>query len=89
MIHDIMGWVGAFLFATCGVPQAIKVWKTKKAEDISWWFLIFWLLGEILTLGYIIIDDIALKITHFPLYLNYAFNIIIVLYLLLAKKIYK
>jgi uncharacterized protein with PQ loop repeat len=89
MIHHILGWLGAILLATCAVPQVIKTWKTKKAGDLSWLFLLFWLGGEILTLAYIIIDDILLKITHFPLYVNYFFNIVLVFYLVYAKKYYK
>lgn len=89
MIHHFIGWLGAALFATCAVPQVIKTWKTKKTEDLSWLFLFFWLFGEILTLTYMIIDDILIKVTHFPLYVNYTFNIILVLYLVYAKKCYK
>jgi len=89
MIHQIIGWIGAFLFAICAVPQVIKTYKSKKADDLSWLFLLFWLFGEILTFTYIILDDLLLKITHFPLYVNYLFNIILVLYLVYAKKFYK
>ena len=88
MFHHILGWIGAFLFAICAVPQVIKTWKTKKANDLSSLFLLFWLSGELLTFFYIIADDIILKITHFPLYVNYTFNIILVLYLVYAKKYY-
>lgn len=88
MIHHLIGWIGAFLFAICALPQVIKTWKTKKADELSWLFLIFWLFGELLTFTYIIIDDILLKITHYPLYVNYVFNIILVLYLIYAKKRY-
>lgn len=88
-MHQIIGWIGAFLFAICAVPQAIKTWRTKKAGDISWLFLFFWLFGEIFTSAYIITDDYLLKITHFPLYVNYIFNTILVLYLIYAKKCYK
>ncbi len=89
MYHDIFGWAGAFLFTVCAVPQVIKTWRTKKAEDLSMLFLLFWLGGEILTMFYIIVDDVLLKITHFPLYLNYIFNTILVLYLIYVKKYYK
>lgn len=89
MIHEIIGWLGAFLFAICAIPQVIQTWKTKKAGDLSWLFLLFWLFGEILTFTYIIIDDLLQKITHFPLYINYLFNITLVLYLIYAKKYYK
>ena len=87
-MHEFIGWVGAFLFAICAVPQAIKTFKTKKADDLSWLFLLFWLFGEILMFAYIIVDDVALNIRHYPLYINYVFNIIMVLYLTYAKKVY-
>lgn len=88
MIHTYLGWIGAFLFATCAVPQVIKTWKTKKAGDLSWLFLLFWFFGELFTLTYILIDDSLIGITHFPLYINYIFNIILVIYLIYAKKSY-
>lgn len=88
MYHHVLGWIGAFFFAICAVPQVIKTWKTKKADDLAWMFLIFWLGGELLTFAYIIIDDILLKITHFPLYINYLFNMISVVYLIYAKYAY-
>lgn len=87
-MHEYIGWVGAFLFAICGVPQVIKTWKIKKADDLSWLFLLFWLFGELLTFIYIIIDDTQHGLTHYPLYVNYIFNIIMVVYLIYAKKKY-
>ncbi|MDP3966470.1 MAG: PQ-loop domain-containing transporter [archaeon] len=89
MMHQFIGWVGAFLFAICALPQVIKTWKSKKADDLSLLFLLFWLLGEFLTFAYIILDDIQEGVNHFPLYVNYFFNIILVLYLIYAKKYYK
>lgn len=87
-MYELIGWLGAFLFAICAVPQVIKTWKSKKADDLSWLFLFFWLAGEILMCVYIVIDDITLGITHYPLYMNYAFNIVMVIYLLYAKRKY-
>ncbi len=89
MIHHYIGWIGAFLFAICAVPQVLKTWKTKKAGDLSMLFLMFWLFGELLTFAYIIVDDVLLEITHFPLYINYFFNTLLVLYLIYAKRYYK
>ncbi|MGD9275789.1 MAG: PQ-loop repeat-containing protein [Candidatus Pacearchaeota archaeon] len=88
MIHIFVGWAGAFLFAICAVPQVIKTWRTKKAGDLSWLFLFFWLFGEVFTFTYILIDDLILKITHFPLYVNYSFNMTLVFYLIYAKRHY-
>jgi len=89
MFHLVLGWLGAFLFAVCAVPQVIKTFRSKRAGDLSWLFLLFWLFGELLTLAYILIDDYFESITHYPLYLNYIFNTILVLYLIYAKKVYK
>ncbi len=88
-LHQYIGWIGSFLFATCAVPQAYKTWKSKRADDLSWIFLLFWLFGELLTLTYILIDDWQIKTTHYPLYMNYIFNTILVIYLVYAKKYYK
>jgi uncharacterized protein with PQ loop repeat len=49
MVHQYIGWLGAFLFAICAVPQVVKTWKTKKAGDLSWLFLLLWLFGELFT----------------------------------------
>jgi len=87
--HYIFGWLGAFLFAICAIPQVIKTWKSKKADDLSLWFLLFWLGGELLTMFYVVVDDMSLGISHFPLYINYIFNTVLVLYLIYAKKYYK
>jgi uncharacterized protein with PQ loop repeat len=89
MLYLYIGWIGSVLLAICAVPQVLKTWKTKKADDLSWLFLIFWLLGEALTLSYIIYSDILIKYAHYPLYLNYMLNIILVFYLVYAKIVYK
>lgn len=89
MFHQYLGWLGSFLFATCAVPQVIHTWKTKKSDGMSWLFLLFWFFGEILTLTYIIIDDLQKNIFHWPLYCNYVFNIILLFYLIYAKIKYK
>lgn len=62
-------WIGSMLLALCGLPLAIKVRKTGRAEDISWLFLLFWLGGEIALL----IDRIPKH--DWALVLNYIANI--------------
>lgn len=89
MIHHLIGWIGACVLATCAVPQVIQTWRTKKANDLSKVFLLFWYFGEVLTLAYICYDDIIKGILHLPLYFNYLLNIILVIYLLYAKTKYK
>jgi len=88
-MYQIIGWIGAFLFATCSIPQAIKTYKSKSADDLSWLFLFFWFFGEILTLSYVAIDNIITAIPpQYPLYFNYIINIIFVIYLIYAKLTY-
>ena len=88
LIHEYIGWLGAFFFAICAIPQVVKTYRTRETGDLSFMFLLLWLLGEIFTFTYIIIDDLEIGITHFPLYTNYIFNIVLVVYLVYAKKVY-
>lgn len=66
---EVIGWVGSIMLALCGLPQAIKSYRTKSSKDISIWFLILWLLGEVLTLVYVFPK------LDWPLIMNYSFNI--------------
>ena len=88
MGHIYLGWFGAFLFSVCAIPQVLKTMKTREADDLSICFLLMWFFGEIFTLIYILIDDSLLLITHYPLYVNYVANIVMITYLLWAKKKY-
>ena len=88
-MNEAIGWLGSILFATCAIPQVVKTWKTKRADDLSWLFLLFWLFGEIFTIIYIVVDDLSRQITHYPLYINYAFNTVLVFYLIYAKASYR
>lgn len=67
---EVIGWVGAICFSICAIPQAIKSWQTKSAKDLSSAFLILWVLGEILTLIYVLPKG------HLPLIFNYVFNLL-------------
>lgn len=83
---DIIGWTGAILLATCGIPQAYKSIKTKDFRGLSIVFIIWWGLGELLTLLYIME-----RAWRLPLLFNYGVNIIMVFlilgaFLLYAKK---
>jgi len=84
-----IGWIGAILFAICGVPQAIKVWWTHKTRDLSLTFLLMWWFGEILTFAYVVHDNYEHESYQWPLITNYVVNFIIVSYLLWAKRAYK
>jgi len=82
---NLIGWIGSVFLAACGLPQAIKVFRTKHTRDLSWWFLILWGTGEIMSLVYIGTTNWNISFFQWPLYLNYIINIIIVSYLFFAK----
>ncbi len=67
---EIIGWIGAFLLATCGLPQLFKTIKTKNFSGLSLTFIVWWLAGEVLTLTYILY-----KAFRWPLIFNYSINI--------------
>ena len=85
-VNEIVGWAGSIMLSLCAVPQVYRTWKTQSAGDLSWGFLLLWFFGEILTFAYIIASDYMNNIVHLPLYLNYFFNTLLVIYLIYAKK---
>ncbi len=88
-MHEIIGWLGSSLLAICAVPQVIKCFKTRSADDLAWGFLILWFLGELFTIIYLLVSDSSQNFWHWPLYLNYGLNILLVVYLLYAKLAYR
>jgi len=85
---EAVGWAGNLLFAICGLPQAIKTWKSKNVSGLSGLFLWMWLIGELLTFVYILVSDLRDNLLHIPLYFNYAFNLVLAGYLVWAKYAY-
>ena len=82
---EISGWIGAFFFAICSIPQAMKIWKTKRADDLSMAFLVYWALGEGFMWNFIILSDIASGKIQYPLHANYFFNSLLLGYLIYGK----
>jgi uncharacterized protein with PQ loop repeat len=68
---ETIGWIGAICFSICALPQAIKSYRDKTSEGISHAFLLLWLIGEILTLAYVVLTTVQM-----PLIVNYVFNLI-------------
>lgn len=66
---EIIGWIGAVLFAACGFPQAVECWRKGHSNGLAWGFLGMWLGGEILTLVYIVPKQ------DWPLIFNYVVNL--------------
>jgi len=78
---DIIGWLGSFCFAVCGIPQAIKTWKLGSADEISWLFLLLWLTGELSMIVYVWPKQ------DYPLLFNYLGNLACLLVILRFKLI--
>jgi uncharacterized protein with PQ loop repeat len=74
---ESIGWIGAVLLATCGLPQLIKTVKSKDVSGLSLLFIVWWLLGEIFVLSYVLY-----KAFRWPLIFNYAFNILVCMVLI-------
>ena len=70
---ETIGWLGSFLLAICAIPEMLIAIQTGNS-NLSWYFLSFWLGGEILALVYVILK--STKINLLPLLLNYMLNII-------------
>jgi len=81
-LAEIFGWIGATLFAICGLPQAIQSIKDGHSRGLSWGFLGCWLGGEICTIAYIIPK------LDLPLLVNYVINLIF-LGIMLKYKIWE
>jgi len=84
----IIGWIGSMLFALCALPQAIKIYQTKSASDISWWFIGMWFLGEILSFNYVFITNMQSGTFQYPILWNYIINFVILCYIIYTKYIY-
>ncbi len=80
-----IGWTGALLFSWCAVPQCLKTWRTRRADDLSWGFLLMWLWGEVFTLAYVLATNARTGDYQLPLLTNYAFNLLLACYLIYAK----
>ena len=65
---SLIGIIGSICFAICGIPQAYLSYKTKKADGISWAFLILWLTGIVFS------GIFAVSIQAWPLIINYVFS---------------
>jgi len=69
---ELSGWIGSFLFATCGIPMAWESYKNGHSEGITLPFLWMWWWGEIFILIYTVPHQL------WPLIINYIFNLLLV-----------
>ena len=70
---EVVGWLGTFFLAICAIPE---VWRaiSEQNSPLSWYFLIFWLIGEVFLLVYTILKSRKIKLL--PLFFNYGLNIL-------------
>ena len=80
-MFEIFGWLSAFFLGACAIPQAYYSWKIGKAEDVSWNFLIMWLLGEMFGIVYVF----NLNPIPWPLFANYVLNSFLINFILRYK----
>ena len=70
MIFGIIGWLGATSLATCSIPLAWHVWRTKNASSYNWLGLNLWIAGEFFMTIY------ALHMWDMILLVNYGINLV-------------
>lgn len=80
-----IGWIGSMFLTFCGVPQAIKAWRTRSVTDVSFYFVLMWFLGEVFLGVYVVVHNVQTRLYQAPLWLNYGLNIVISGYLLCLK----
>lgn len=48
---ELFGWISAFCFGICAIPQAWQSIKQKNSHGLTWFFLMLWLFGEVFYMG--------------------------------------
>lgn len=77
---EMIGTLGATLLALCPIPQTIQTLRTKRADDISWSFLLMWFFGEVFIACYV-----ALGSQDKILLFNYSVNLLCLMPILYIK----
>lgn len=80
-----MGLAGALCFASCTLPQIIRVLKRKSTADISLLFIVLSLFGNIFSASYILYTNIQADYWQWPQYVNYSIATTLVITLLTLK----
>lgn len=83
MDENILGIIAGILTSVSMIPQLVKVWKEKNAEDLSWTMILVLISGLSLWFWYGFIKD------EFPIILSNAFAAIVNVILLICCMIYK
>ena len=84
----IIGFCGAGAFAVCSLPQVIKSYKTKSTGDISIFFIILSIIGNLCSAAYIFYTNYISGLWQYPQYVNYTLATILIFILLGLKLRY-
>lgn len=85
ILFTIIGFIGAGAFASCTLPQILRVLKRKSTADISLLFILLSLLGNLASASYIIYTNIHGGFWQIPQYFNYTIATTLVVTLLVLK----
>ena len=88
ILFTIIGFIGAGAFASCTLPQILRVLKRKSTADISLLFILLSLLGNLTSASYILYTNIQQGFWQWPQYFNYAIATSLVITLLCLKLKY-
>lgn len=69
---EVFGYIGSFLLAICGLPQAMQSIKDGHSNGINVATALLWLFGEIFIIIYVLPKG------DIPLLLNYFSNLLII-----------
>ena len=69
---EVLGWIGAWLLALCGAPQAWNCYKVGHGRGLDPMFLIMWTIGIACMLVYILLKGFISA----PLIANYTMNLV-------------
>lgn len=78
---QLIGFVGGAITTLGGVPQIIKMARTKRTQDLSWGMVMSWLIGLTLTTFY------GVSMKQPPIYVNSSLSLIQT-YVMVAYKLY-
>ena len=82
----IIGYTGAGAFAVCSAPQVIKAYRTKSTGDISIFFIVLSIIGNLCSAAYIFYTNYISGMWQYPQYMNYTLATIFI-FILLGLKI--
>ncbi|MHB1332969.1 MAG: SemiSWEET family sugar transporter [Sulfuriferula sp.] len=82
-LHDWIGLLAGTLTTAAFIPQVIKIWRSKKADDISVSMFLIFTVGVALWMIY------GIQIASLPVMLANAVTMILALIILILKYCYR